>query len=207
VALTAPVWATPAAADDGHPRLAFSEVDLVSNIPGQAAVTDANVVNAWGLASQADSPWWVANNATNRATVYTADGAAFAPEGSPLVVNVPNEPTGTVANSGPSFVLEAGGTSTPALFLFATEEGKILGWSPSVSVTEAVVAVDRSGEGAIHKGLAMASTTTAISCTQPISTTPASTATTPRIPGRRTRTSPRPSSISSSVRSTRRSIS
>src|SRR5207253_3901463 len=44
------------------------------------------------------------------------------------------------------------------LFSFATEEGKILGWNPSVSLTQAQVAVDHSGVGAVCKGLAIAST-------------------------------------------------
>ncbi len=137
------------------PRSSYAAHKLVSDQAGMADRVDPNVVNAWGLASQADSPWWVANNATNRATVYTADGAAFAPEGLPLVVNVTNEPTGTVANSGPSFVLEAGGTSTPALFLFATEEGKILGWNQAIPPGQAILVADRSGAGAIYKGLAI----------------------------------------------------
>jgi hypothetical protein len=70
VALTAPVWATPAAANDDHARLAFTEVDLVSNIPGRAPVTDDRVKNAWGLALSPTSPLWVANNETNIATIY-----------------------------------------------------------------------------------------------------------------------------------------
>jgi uncharacterized protein (TIGR03118 family) len=44
------------------------------------------------------------------------------------------------------------------LFIFATEEGKILGWNPSVSLSQAQVAVDHSGIGAVYKGLAIAST-------------------------------------------------
>jgi uncharacterized protein (TIGR03118 family) len=45
--------------------------------------------------------------------------------------------------------------SGPALFLFATEEGKLLGWNMSLGTTAQVVA-DKTGEGAVFKGLAIA---------------------------------------------------
>jgi serine protease Do len=77
----------------------------------------------------------------------------------PLTVQVPKAPTGEVANAGSSFVVSNGSASGPARFIWATEEGKILGWNPSVMPTQAVVAVDRSSAGAVFKGLAIASTT------------------------------------------------
>src|SRR5204862_424242 len=53
-----------------------------------------------------------------------------------------------------AFVVSQNGKSGAARFLFATEGGKILGWSPAVNGTNAVVAVDNSSAGAIYKGLA-----------------------------------------------------
>jgi uncharacterized protein (TIGR03118 family) len=144
-----------AASTAAAPRNSFVTHNLVSDQAGKADHVDPNLVNAWGLASRVDSPWWVADNGTNRATVYTAEGAAFAPSGSALVVNVPNAPTGVVANSGSSFAISAGAASGPALFLFATEEGKILGWNQAIPPAQAVLASDRSGAGAIYKGLAI----------------------------------------------------
>lgn len=41
----------------------YTQVNLVSNQPGQAANTDLNLVNAWGIA-HGTTPWWVADNAT-----------------------------------------------------------------------------------------------------------------------------------------------
>jgi uncharacterized protein (TIGR03118 family) len=137
------------------PSSGYAIHNLVSDQAGLADRVDPDLVNAWGLASRVDSPWWVANNATSQATVYTADGNAFAPAGSPLVVGVPESPTGVVANSGSSFAISAGGASAPALFLFGTEEGKILAWNQAVPPGQAVVTVDRSGAGAIYKGLAL----------------------------------------------------
>ena len=125
---------------------AYVQHNLVSDGSLPADHVDSNLVNAWGLTAQPTSPWWVADNGTDVSTIYTADGTPR-----PLVVSVPNAPTGAVSNTGSSFVVGSG----PALFLFATEEGKILGWNSALG-TMAQVAVDRSGEDAIFKGLAIA---------------------------------------------------
>src|SRR5438093_3492232 len=118
---------------------AYVQHNLVSDGFLPADHVDANLVNAWGLTALPTSPWWVADNGTDVSTIYTADGTAR-----PLVVSVPNAPTGAVSNTGTSFVVGSG----PALFLFATEEGKILGWNAALGTT-AQVAVDRSGDDAI----------------------------------------------------------
>ena len=124
--------------------------NLVSDQPGVADHTDPNLVNAWGLTSLPTSPWWVADNGTDVSTIYQADGTPRS-----LVVDVQSAPTGAASNTGSSFIVTKGANSGPALFLFATEEGKILGWNPNVDATHAVVAADRSSAGAIYKGLAI----------------------------------------------------
>ena len=134
-------------------RTSFSVVPLVSDQPGVAPNTDPNLVNAWGLTSSPTSPWWVSDNGTDKSTLYRgSDGMPF-PLGAPLVVNVHNAPTGTVFNPTTGFVLATGGK---ALFLFDTEEGKVLGWNGAQG-TDAVVVADL-GDGAIYKGLAIADT-------------------------------------------------
>jgi len=129
--------------------------NLVSDVPGMADHVDANLVNGWGLTSLAGSPWWVADNGTNVATLYRADGTQVS-----LVVQVPSAPTGAVSNAGPHFMVSSGNSSGPAVFIFATEDGKILGWNPAVPPPppslQAQVAVDHSGAGAVYKGLAIA---------------------------------------------------
>src|SRR2546425_863364 len=146
LAASALAAATRSSADN-----AYVQHNLVSDVSGAADHVDANLVNAWGLTSLPASPWWVADNGKNVTTLYQADGTARS-----LVVSVPNAPTGAVSNSGGNFVVSEGGTSGAALFLFATEEGKILGWNPNVALGHAVVAVDRSDAGAVYKGLATA---------------------------------------------------
>jgi uncharacterized protein (TIGR03118 family) len=127
----------------------YTVVPLVSDQPGVAPNTDPNLVNAWGLTSGPTTPWWVSDNGTDKSTLYRgSDGQPQA-----LVVNVHNAPTGTVFNPTTGFVLPTGGK---ALFLFDTEEGKVLGWNQAQGTTAVVVA--NLGDGAIYKGLAIADT-------------------------------------------------
>ena len=144
------VLAVAATGASPNPNL-YTAHNLVSDQVGVADHFDPNLVNAWGLAARGGSPWWVADNETSVSTLYLANGTAFPPPpASPLVVQVLHHPTGLVANSGPGFVVGSG----PALFIFATEEGKILAWNGSLGTTAQVVA-DRN-VGAIYKGLAIA---------------------------------------------------
>jgi uncharacterized protein (TIGR03118 family) len=145
-AMLAVAAAVLAAATPAAEQNAYVQHNLVSDGFLPADHTDSHLVNAWGLTSLPGSPWWVADNGTDVSTLYNADGTPRS-----LVVSVPNAPTGAVSNTGSSFVVGSG----PALFLFATEEGKLLGWNMSVGTTAQVVA-DKSGEGAVFKGLAIA---------------------------------------------------
>jgi uncharacterized protein (TIGR03118 family) len=118
-----------------------------------AAGTDASLVNGWGLSAGPTTPWWAANNGTNTSTLYSGTGAKVA-----LTVSVAGAPTGTVFNGNAAdFVVSQNGKSGFARFLFATEGGTILGWTPAVNAAAAVVGADRSSVGAVYKGLAVAS--------------------------------------------------
>jgi uncharacterized protein (TIGR03118 family) len=134
-------------------RISFSVTPLVSDQPGVAPNTDPNLVNAWGLTSSPTSPWWVSDNGADKSTLYRGSDGQPQPQPNPLVVNVPNAPTGTVFNPTSSFVLPTGGR---ALFLFDTEEGKVLGWNGAQGTNAVVVA--NLNDDAIYKGLAIANT-------------------------------------------------
>ncbi|MDX6456142.1 MAG: hypothetical protein QOD48_2249 [Gaiellaceae bacterium] len=130
----------------------FTVHDLVADSAGTTPVADASLVNAWGLTAGPTTPWWSSNNGTNTSTLYNAIGAKQA-----LTVSVPAGPTGTVFNgSATDFVVSQGGKSGAARFLFATEAGQILGWSPAVNATTAITGADSSAGGAVYKGLAVA---------------------------------------------------
>lgn len=134
--------------------------NLVSDLPGQAAHTDPNLVNPWGLTL--GNEFWVSDNGTGVSTLYELDGTP-----DPLVVTIPpsannsegvSAPTGQVFNPGSSFAVQANGKSGPAIFIFVSEDGAISGWNPSVSATQAILAVDHSADDAIYKGSTLNST-------------------------------------------------
>ena len=126
------------------------------NIASDGAVpadtpTDLDLVNAWGLASSGSSPWWVADNGTNKSTLYNGNTGVKAG----LVVTVPGHPTGVVFNSGSGFAVPGHNKSS---FIFATEDGTIAGWPGSGTQ---VFAFPNVPSGGVYKGLAFAHTATA----------------------------------------------
>jgi uncharacterized protein (TIGR03118 family) len=60
----------------------------------------------------------------------------------------------TFAATG-AFSVSEGGTSHPALFIFDTLDGLVVGWNPNVNSTQAIVAANRSSAGAFYTGLAI----------------------------------------------------
>jgi hypothetical protein len=60
-----------------HPS-SFRQVNLVSDIPGVAPLTDTDLVNAWGLSASPGtdaapgSPLWVSDNGSGKTTLYSS---------------------------------------------------------------------------------------------------------------------------------------
>ncbi len=146
----------------------FRQVNLVSDIPGVAPLTDPDLLNAWGLAAtpgtdQAPgSPLWVSDNGSDKTTLFA--GATPGPVAQVLVVNITSgAPTGQVFNPDRAgfAVHDTAGNSGSALFLFASENGAIDAWNPGVgatgtgpsTVTETPI---NNGANAVYKGLAIA---------------------------------------------------
>ncbi len=135
----------------------YAQHNLVSDIPGLADQTDPLLLNPWGLASSASSPWWVGDNHSGFSTLYNGSGVIQS-----MIVQVPPPgtnappaaPTGVIFNGTTNFEVSPG---NPARFIFVTEDGTISAWN-AVLGTNAVVKVDNSASGAIYKGLTMAST-------------------------------------------------
>jgi uncharacterized protein (TIGR03118 family) len=146
----------------------FRQVNLVSNIPGVAPLTDPDLVNAWGLAASPGTdqapgtPLWVSDNGTDKTTLFI--GATPTSVAQLLVVNViAGAPTGQTFNpDGSGFIVhDAAGHSGSALFIFASENGAIDGWNQRVgatgpgpsTVTETAI---NNGANAVYKGLTIA---------------------------------------------------
>jgi uncharacterized protein (TIGR03118 family) len=153
VVLAATVLAIGAAgANASQTLVAYNLYPLVSDSSAVSApLTDSSLVNGWGLSASATSPWWTSNNKTSTSNLYSGVGAKIA-----LTVSVAGGPTGTVANpSTTDFAVSQGNASGAARFLFDTQAGTIMGWSPTVNGTAAVTAVDNSSKGAVYDGLAI----------------------------------------------------
>ena len=166
------------AGDDNSPRErdAYVVTALTSNLAGHAAVQDAVLQNAWGIAfTPAGSPFWVNDNATGCSTLYDGTGAKITAlqVSIPLPGNVvpvtscqprdpnkppnpsPAAPTGIVWNPSASFLVP--GTKIPAIFIFSTEDGTLSAWAGGLNPADnAVLAADESSSGAVYKGLAFA---------------------------------------------------
>ncbi len=137
----------------------YKQKNLVSDVEGLALITDPNLVNAWGLAFSSQGTLWVSAAGTKTSTVYKASGKPVPTGERPLVVAIPSlsqaGSTGVVFNGREAFLLPAEGRSGPAFFIFAGLDGRITGWNPDVDQVNAVVAADRSAQGAVYTGLAI----------------------------------------------------
>jgi uncharacterized protein (TIGR03118 family) len=140
----------------------YQQRNLVSDGFVPAENHDANLVNAWGIVFNPFGPVWVADNGTGASTLYDGDGKAQ-PPGQALVVQIPppagasgkGTPTGIVFNGSTGFTVSQGGATAASRFIFATEDGVIAAWAPTVDATHAVRVVDNSTSGAVYKGLAL----------------------------------------------------
>ncbi|MGP0020732.1 MAG: TIGR03118 family protein [Candidatus Sulfotelmatobacter sp.] len=131
----------------------YKITNLVSNQTGQAKHDDPLLVNAWGLARSAGSPFWISDNGTGWSTIYTGAGVKQG-----LEVSIPSangkgtgQPTGIVFNGSGEFAV---GGNTP-FFIFATFDGAIAGWAPSSNPNAAIIAVNNSSSLAQYTGLAI----------------------------------------------------
>src|SRR5262245_3575929 len=155
------------------------QTNLVSDLAGAAMFQDPHLVNPWGISAAPKGPFWVSYNNAGLSTLYCTAAMTMH-----LVVSIPapgdptgasGTPTGTVfniASGSGAFKITDGTHTAPAVFLFVTEDGTIVGWNPGVDPTgkfdgpggvstHAVIAVDNSAnpsaaDGAVYKGLAIA---------------------------------------------------
>jgi uncharacterized protein (TIGR03118 family) len=118
----------------------YTQVNLDANVSGAAEAVDTHLVNAWGLARSSGSAWWVSDEGTGFATLYNGAGAKQS-----LVVTIPKSnpndptfptgtPTGAISNNSPSDFLVV--PNKAAAFIFATLDGSIAAWNPTVGLAQ-----------------------------------------------------------------------
>jgi uncharacterized protein (TIGR03118 family) len=130
----------------------YSQINLVSDLSSEGAqVTDSKLVNPWGMAYSATSPFWISDAGTGVATIYAVTPSNTATKEA-LTVTIPGGgPTGQVANTTSSFVMTDG---SPANFIFDTLSGNIAAWNGGAGTTAQTVATT---SGAVYTGLAIGS--------------------------------------------------
>jgi len=126
---------------------------LTSNQKG-AKHQDPLLQNAWGLVYGPGSPFWVSDEWNGWSTLY--DGAGV-PQKLQVVVppasgTGPGSPTGIVYNGSNEFQID----TWTSIFLFATLDGTIQGWS-QFNPSATLIAVNNSGNKASYTGLAITS--------------------------------------------------
>ncbi len=124
---------------------------LDSNLTGKAKHMDPLLKNAWGLAYAPGGAFWISDEASGWSTLYDGSGNLQS-----LKVVIPpsgtgaGTPTGIVYNGSTQFAID----SWISVFLFATLDGTISGWSDFEPST-ALIAVRQAG--ASYTGLAITS--------------------------------------------------
>jgi uncharacterized protein (TIGR03118 family) len=132
--------------DRSLPSAGFLRFNLVSDVPGLAALVSPDLVNPWGISTSPNGEFWISEAGMGTTALFNGAGT---PHG--LVVQVPSplgagSPTGTIFNStGQGFEISAGGMSASSIFLFATTEGTIAGWNPAVAPYQTITAIAQPG--------------------------------------------------------------
>ncbi len=140
----------------------YVQINLVSDMPGLATITDPALVNPWGVSHSATSPFWVSNQGTNTTTLYAVTDSTHVgkvtavnpPTGNvaiPTTANGPQGPTGQVNNTNTAaFPVGSGGNGGSAHFIFDNLNGTISAWD-----TGPTAFVQATSPGEIYAGLAI----------------------------------------------------
>jgi uncharacterized protein (TIGR03118 family) len=145
---TAAVWI---AASVSCAAINLSETDLVTDDPiaHPAVLTDASLVNPWGIVVSGGSPFWIGNNGTKTSTLYRVNPNTQAVTEFGLTVTIP----GAGSVTGVTFDPSPAGNFNGDLFLFASEDGTVSGWRGGLG-TAAETLVSGSANN-IYKGSAL----------------------------------------------------
>jgi uncharacterized protein (TIGR03118 family) len=118
-----------------------------------AQITDANLLNPWGVSYLPGGPFWVSDNGAGVSTLYNVDPASHATSQLGLIVTIPviGAVTGQVSTSG-----AASGAFDSTNFLFVSEDGTISGWKPALGTNAETL--QTANPANIYKGSALVTT-------------------------------------------------
>ena len=143
-------------AQDPNQDSQFVQTNLVSDIAALATITDANLVNPWGVSHSQTSPFWVSNQGTSTSTLYAVTSQTSVSKVAltvaiPKTAAGPQGPTGQVNNTNAlSFPVTHGGDGNPAHFIFANLNGTISAWDRGPTAF-----IQVPTPGAVYTGLAI----------------------------------------------------
>jgi uncharacterized protein (TIGR03118 family) len=127
----------------------FSVTNLVTDdqTAHPAQITDAGLINAWGLSFAPTGPFWISSNGAGTSPLYSVNPATRATAKLALTVTIPGagNVTGQVFNGTSAF----GGDR----FLFVSEDGTVSGWRSALGATAETLATPT----ALYKGAAFGS--------------------------------------------------
>jgi uncharacterized protein (TIGR03118 family) len=134
----------------------FKVDNLIGSKGSGGKKKDPLMINAWGATfiAAATTPFWINDEGTGVSELI--DGKGKIMKALPFVT-IPgptagstSKPTGIVGNITGQFVIPG---STSAVFIFATEDGTIAAWDPSLGATAKTIVTN---SGAVYTGLALA---------------------------------------------------
>jgi len=132
----------------------YKLVNLASNLSGKAQHVDPLLANPWGVAYAPGGAFWISDAASGYSTLYDGSGIEQT-----LEVVIPTasgtgvgSPTGIVYNGSTEFKI----MNWTSVFLFATLDGTISGWS-AFEPNTALIGAKQAG--AVYTGLAITSKT------------------------------------------------
>jgi uncharacterized protein (TIGR03118 family) len=159
LAVVVPTAAGATGVRQSHDGLEVRQTNLISDIPGKAAILDKDLVNPWEIVVKGVSPIWSPNAGSSTVTLYrTAPGSATASKLPNVRITTP-APAGQVGYDGKGFVLTDGQVKTPSRFIFGTLTGSIGAWAQPVTPDIGAAQIKATVPGAAYTGLALATTT------------------------------------------------
>jgi uncharacterized protein (TIGR03118 family) len=150
-------------AEDGK----LVQTNLVSDIPGLAAIADPQLHNPWGVSHSPTSPFWISNQGTSTATLYTVTDETNVTK---VNINPPSGfvvipkfgsgpaqgPTGQVSNTNTACFpvsVNSGGDGKFAHFIFANLNGTISAWD--MGPTAFIQVTTHTTPATVYTGLAI----------------------------------------------------